>query len=96
MYDPASETWQVINTPTLAEASGWADLGVGQVETRIYALGGRQNDAFLAETLVFAPLVLMAVLMGVLPGYFLERIEPSVQATIADVKQRAALEQAAD
>jgi DNA-binding CsgD family transcriptional regulator/N-acetylneuraminic acid mutarotase len=57
MYDPTSETWQVINTPLLAESSGWPDLGVGQVETRIYALGGRQGEAYLDDTLVFAPLV---------------------------------------
>ncbi len=57
MYDPTTATWQVINTPSLAEAAGWPDLGVGQVETRIYALGGRQDEVLLDTTFVFAPLV---------------------------------------
>jgi DNA-binding CsgD family transcriptional regulator/N-acetylneuraminic acid mutarotase len=57
MYDPISETWQVINTPMLAEPAGWPDLGVGQVETRIFALGGREGEELLDTTYVFAPLV---------------------------------------
>lgn len=57
MYDPTAQTWQVINTPQLSETGEWGDLGVGQIETRIYALGGRQGGELLADTLVFAPLV---------------------------------------
>lgn len=57
MYDPASETWQVINTPMLEDADGWSDPGVGQVETRIYALGGRADGTLLDSTYVFAPLI---------------------------------------
>jgi DNA-binding CsgD family transcriptional regulator/N-acetylneuraminic acid mutarotase len=57
MYDPDSETWQVINTPMLTESAGWPDLGIGQVETRIFALGGREGEELLDTTYVFAPLV---------------------------------------
>jgi len=49
------------------------------------------KDLNLREGVVFAPLVFLAVLMGVLPGYFLERIEPAVEAAIADVRQRSNL-----
>ncbi len=41
----------------LVESGGWQDLGVGQIETRIYALGGREGDAYLDSNYVFAPLV---------------------------------------
>ena len=57
MYDPESETWQVINTPMLVNSAGWAHPGIGQIETRIYALGGREGEEFLDKTYVFAPLV---------------------------------------
>lgn len=57
VYDPATETWQVVNTPTLKENPRWPGAGVGQIETRIYALGGQMGDRFLDETLVYAPLV---------------------------------------
>ncbi len=57
MFDPGTGTWQVINTPMLAEATNWPHLGVGQIETRIYALGGRKDDLYLDNTYVFAPLI---------------------------------------
>jgi len=57
MYDPDSETWQIINTPMLVDADGWPNPGIGQIETRIYALGGRDDGSFLDSTYVFAPLV---------------------------------------
>jgi len=57
MFDPDSETWQVINTPMLVESAAWPHPGIGQIETRIYALGGRDGENFLDETYVFAPLV---------------------------------------
>jgi DNA-binding CsgD family transcriptional regulator/N-acetylneuraminic acid mutarotase len=57
MYDPESETWQVINTPMLVESAEWPHPGIGQIETRIYALGGRDGEAFMNNTYVFAPLV---------------------------------------
>jgi DNA-binding CsgD family transcriptional regulator/N-acetylneuraminic acid mutarotase len=54
-YDPATQTWQVVNMPTLAE--NWTNLGVANVETRIYALGGQRGNQFLADTLVYSPFV---------------------------------------
>jgi DNA-binding CsgD family transcriptional regulator/N-acetylneuraminic acid mutarotase len=57
MYDPDSETWQVINTPMLADSADWPQLGVGQIETRIFALGGRKGEDLLDTNYVFAPLV---------------------------------------
>ena len=57
MYDPDSQTWQVINTPMLSESTSWPQLGVGQIETRIFALGGRKGEELLDTNYVFAPLV---------------------------------------
>ncbi len=57
MFDPESETWQVINTPMLVESGGWAHPGVGQIETRIYALGGQSGEELMANNYVFAPLI---------------------------------------
>ncbi len=57
VYDPQSETWQIVNTPTLEDRDSWSHAGVGHVETRIYVLGGRDGENFLDETLVYAPLV---------------------------------------
>jgi DNA-binding CsgD family transcriptional regulator/N-acetylneuraminic acid mutarotase len=57
MYDPDSQTWQVINTPMLSESTSWPQLGVGQIETRIFALGGRKGEELLDTNFVFAPLV---------------------------------------
>ena len=56
-YDPVARTWQVVNTPTLTEAAPWTNLGVTNVETRIYALGGQRGNTFLADTLVYSPFV---------------------------------------
>ena len=57
VYDPESETWQIVNTPNLEDRDSWSHAGVGHVETRIYVLGGRDGENFLDETLVYAPLV---------------------------------------
>ena len=57
VYDPNSETWQVVNTPMLEGRASWPHTGVGHVETRIYALGGRHGDIYLDDTFIYAPLV---------------------------------------
>lgn len=57
VYDPATQTWQVVNTPMLSEATSWTNLGVASVETRIYTLGGYRDDLLSADTLVYAPFV---------------------------------------
>jgi hypothetical protein len=56
-YDPGTQTWQVVNTPMLEDASSWANLGVTHVETKIYALGGTIGDALSAENYIYSPLV---------------------------------------
>ncbi|MFH1810081.1 MAG: NADH-quinone oxidoreductase subunit M [Pseudomonadota bacterium] len=52
------------------------------------------KDMTLREGVVFAPLVVLAVVMGVVPGWFLQRIEPSVQAAVADVQLRSHMHRA--
>lgn len=54
-YDPATQTWQVVNMPPLV--ADWANLGVANVESRIYALGGQRGNELLADTLVYSPFV---------------------------------------
>ncbi len=57
VYDPNSDTWQVVNTPMLAETPSWSHLGVVNVEVRIYAMGGRRGETTSAGNFVFAPSV---------------------------------------
>ncbi len=57
LFDPVNETWQVVNTPLLTESPAWAHVGVANVETQIYVLGGRRGGTPTAETLVYSPFV---------------------------------------
>jgi N-acetylneuraminic acid mutarotase len=57
VYDPNTETWQVVNTPMLDDTPAWANLGVASVETRIYVLGGRRAGQLNADNFVYAPFV---------------------------------------
>ncbi|MEZ4510819.1 MAG: LuxR C-terminal-related transcriptional regulator [Chloroflexota bacterium] len=57
VYDPKSDTWQVVNLPLPDEMGDWAYLGVTHIESRIYALGGRQGEKLTDSNLVYAPLV---------------------------------------
>jgi len=54
VYDPNSRTWTVLNSPP--DVSAWSEPGVVHVETRIYALGGRQGDTLSDAVLVYSPL----------------------------------------
>ncbi len=54
-FDPNSESWSRVETPMFTEASEWADMGVGNVETRIYVFGGRDGETLLADTYVLTP-----------------------------------------
>lgn len=56
VFEPTEATWRIVNTPTLG-AGNWHDLGVTNVETRIFALGGRRDAQLLAESYLYAPLV---------------------------------------
>ncbi len=62
-YNPATQTWQVVDTPMLGNAGSWFLPGIANIETRIYAFGGRQNETVLADTYV-----LRAVFQTFLPA----------------------------
>ncbi len=47
------------------------------------------EDMTPRETMVLIPFALMAVFMGVMPGFFLEKFEPSVKSFVSTVQQRA-------
>ncbi len=40
-YDPASDTWKVIETPIVGE---WRNLGLAALDTSLYAIGGWSGD----------------------------------------------------
>jgi NADH-quinone oxidoreductase subunit M len=47
------------------------------------------QDMTARETMVLVPFALMAVLMGVVPGFFLEKFEPSVRGFVTSMQARA-------
>ena len=53
VYDPNTRTWTVLNAPPGVAA--WGAPGVTHVETRIYAVGGRNGDTLSDATLVYSP-----------------------------------------
>jgi N-acetylneuraminic acid mutarotase len=55
VFDADSDTWGVVNTPMLTEASDWSLLGVAAVETHVYAIGGRQNGVLTDSNFYYAP-----------------------------------------
>lgn len=54
VYDPNSQTWTVLNSPP--DVTAWTEPGVVYVETRIYAVGGRQGETLSDAVLVYSPL----------------------------------------
>lgn len=52
-YDPNTETWQIVNTPMLATIPNWTQMGVAQIETQIFATGGRRDGELTADNFVF-------------------------------------------
>ena len=54
------------------------------------------EDMNSREIVVLIPFVLMAVIMGIFPGYFMEKMEPSVARFVADTHLRAGRAYAAD
>ncbi len=63
-YNPATQSWHMIETPWLQDSPTWFAPGVSNVETRIYAFGGRQQETLLADTFV-----LRAVFQTFLPTF---------------------------
>lgn len=57
VYDAENESWSEVTTPMLSEAPVWPHLGVTNVETRIYALGGMRDGSPSGDVYVYAPLV---------------------------------------
>ncbi|MFW6182812.1 MAG: Kelch repeat-containing protein [Chloroflexota bacterium] len=55
VYDATTEQWSEFSTPALKDAAAWAYLGVANVETRIYALGGNQDGELSEEMYVYRP-----------------------------------------
>lgn len=53
VYDPNTRTWTVLNAPPGVVA--WGAPGVTHVETRIYAVGGRQDGTLSDANLVYSP-----------------------------------------
>lgn len=56
-FDPGSQTWQVVNTPMQEDAASWANLGVTNVETKVFALGGRMGDTLSDGNYIYSPFV---------------------------------------
>jgi DNA-binding CsgD family transcriptional regulator len=52
VYDLQTEEWRSLEMPMSETLKSWQDLGVVNVETRIYALGGRQGDEILDDSYV--------------------------------------------
>lgn len=63
-YNPATDSWHMIETPWLQDSPKWFAPGISNVETRIYAFGGRQQETLLADTFV-----LRAVFQTFLPAF---------------------------
>ncbi len=53
VYDLQTDDWSSIEMPMSDSLTSWHDLGVVNVETRIYAFGGRQGDEILDDSYVF-------------------------------------------
>lgn len=57
IYDPMADIWQVLNVPMFVDELPWQQLGVANVETRIYALGGQRGSTLLDSNYVFTPFI---------------------------------------
>jgi DNA-binding CsgD family transcriptional regulator/N-acetylneuraminic acid mutarotase len=57
VFDINSNSWEEFEMPMLDDATSWHSLGVTNVETRIYALGGQQGDDILTANYIYAPFI---------------------------------------
>jgi N-acetylneuraminic acid mutarotase len=55
VYDANAKQWKPIEMPMLENAPAWSHLGVTSVETRVYALGGRQGETIQSDNFVYEP-----------------------------------------
>lgn len=56
VYEPDG-VWSEMESPVEVDLDGWTRLGVTNVETRIYALGGQRHGERSDEMFIYAPLV---------------------------------------
>ncbi len=57
-YDPNTDQWGLVSTPMLSDTTSWTNLGVANIETRVFALGGLNNEGIPTDhNFVYAPLV---------------------------------------
>ncbi len=52
LFDASTDNWSVVNVPI---NSSWTRLGLANIETRIYLVGGERDGAFQAEVYAFEP-----------------------------------------
>jgi DNA-binding CsgD family transcriptional regulator len=57
VYNAANDSWQQFEMPMIGDALSWHSLGATNVETRIFAIGGRQGEMILADNYIYAPFI---------------------------------------
>ena len=57
VYDAAEQSWTTFEIPMLAEAPNWPYVGVSNVETHIYVVGGEHGGQLSDALYVYRPLV---------------------------------------
>jgi len=55
VFDANAGLWKEIEMPMIEDESSWHHIGVTSVETRVYALGGRQNETITSANYVYEP-----------------------------------------
>lgn len=69
VYDPNTDRWSLISTPMLNNAPTWTNMGVANVETRIFALGGLTGDGPPANhNFIYTPLVYQTFIPAAVSG----------------------------
>jgi hypothetical protein len=57
VFETQKNAWQEIEMPMLETGEIWLNLGVANVETRIYAQGGRLNNKLSPDNYLYVPLI---------------------------------------
>jgi len=57
VFNVEDSSWGEFEMPMLESASSWHGLGVTNVETRIYAIGGEQGGEILTKSYIYAPFI---------------------------------------
>ena len=57
-YDPNTDQWGLVSTPMLSDTTSWTNLGVANIETRVFTLGGLNDEGVPTDhNFIYAPLV---------------------------------------